>query len=147
MASKNKSDKKSTKSKNRAIPAKVAKKKIAPFFASKQGNITIGISHPTLGKVEITLTPEAASKLIISIAENSGKTEDEITTQQAAKILNVSRPFIIKQIERGALACRFIGTHRRLNRSEVEQYKAKMQGGQKKALKEMTQIGQELEMY
>lgn len=37
----------------------------------------------------------------------------ELTTVQAAKVLNVSRPHLIKQLEAGALARHMVGTHRR----------------------------------
>ena len=38
----------------------------------------------------------------------------EVTAQQAAEILGVSRPFLIRLIDEGKLACRMVGTHRRL---------------------------------
>lgn len=47
----------------------------------------------------------------------------ELTTVQAADILNVSRPHLIKQIEAGALPHHMVGTHRRLRLLDVLAYR------------------------
>ena len=38
----------------------------------------------------------------------------ELSTQEAAAFLNVSRPFVVKQIDEGRLPCRKVGRHRRI---------------------------------
>jgi excisionase family DNA binding protein len=38
----------------------------------------------------------------------------ELSTQDAAAFLNVSRPFVVKQIDEGRLPCRKVGRHRRI---------------------------------
>jgi excisionase family DNA binding protein len=38
----------------------------------------------------------------------------ELSTQDAAAFLNVSRPFVVKQIDEGRLRCRKVGRHRRI---------------------------------
>ena len=60
--------------------------------------------------------------------------EEELTTQQAADLLHVSRPFLIKLIEEGELACRKVGRHRRLRTEDVFAYKARMSEGRKAAV-------------
>src|SRR5690606_20453789 len=66
--------------------------------------------------------PPAALRLIgeLSAALSEGKPvtvmpmNQELTTVEAAHVLNVSRPFVIKEIEAGRLPCRMVGTHRRV---------------------------------
>lgn len=47
----------------------------------------------------------------------------ELTTVQAAEVLNVSRPHLIKQVKTGALPYHMVGTHRRLRLLDVLAYR------------------------
>lgn len=70
--------------------------------------------------------------------------DSELTTQEAADMLNVSRPFVIKQIEAGALPCRKVGRHRRVRLSDVMDFKRSMDEGRLKALEKLSEIDQDL---
>lgn len=68
----------------------------------------------------------------------------ELTTQQAADILNVSRPFLIGLLEAGEIDCRLVGTHRRITASSLMEYKQADDRRRREAADELTQLGQEM---
>lgn len=69
----------------------------------------------------------------------------QLTTQEAADLLNVSRPYLIKLIDRGEIPHEMVGTHRRLSLADVLKYKARRSEGRRAALKEMQDIAEDLE--
>ena len=68
----------------------------------------------------------------------------ELTTQQAAALLNVSRPFVIREIEAGRLKCRLINRHRRIEFEELMRYKEAQKQQSAGALKRLNDLSQEL---
>ncbi|OFP38030.1 hypothetical protein HMPREF2990_02045 [Corynebacterium sp. HMSC071B10] len=52
--------------------------------------------------------------------------EDEMTTQQVANLLGVSRPFVVKLIDEGRLTGHKVGTHRRVYTRDAVAYKDQM---------------------
>ena len=70
----------------------------------------------------------------------------ELTTQDAANYLNVSRPFLIKLIETGEIPCRLVGTHRRIAFSEVQKYSERRQQEAEDALQALADISGELKL-
>lgn len=70
----------------------------------------------------------------------------ELTTQQAADLLGVSRPHLIKLLENGVLAFHRTGKHRRLKFADLMQYKETRERASKQAMAELAQQAQELRM-
>ena len=68
----------------------------------------------------------------------------ELTTQQAAHLLNVSRPFLIEQLEKAVIPYRMVGTHRRIKFQDLLEYKLTMDRNRLSALEELSAIDQEL---
>lgn len=68
----------------------------------------------------------------------------EITTQQAADILNVSRPFVVTLLEERKLPYRKVGTHRRIRMADLVAFKRRDDEERRKVLAELTAEAQKL---
>ncbi|MNS92186.1 Helix-turn-helix domain protein [compost metagenome] len=72
--------------------------------------------------------------------------DSEISTQEAADILNISRPYLVKLIEDGAIPFKKVGTHRRLNLNDVIEYDLRMKKIRDKKLEELAKLAQEMNL-
>jgi excisionase family DNA binding protein len=104
-----------------------------------------GASHPVR-------VPVSALRLLVDVLTEIGEgnavsiipIHAELTTQQAAEILNVSRPFLIEQLEKGSIPYRKVGTHRRVLFKDLMEYKRTMDRNRLNALDELSAVDQEL---
>ena len=73
--------------------------------------------------------------------------DKELTTQQAADILNVSRPYFIKLLENGTIKFRKTGTHRKVLMQDLIEYRDKRAENRHANIEEMSKLSQELGLY
>lgn len=98
--------------------------------------------------------PEIAFRLLETILDEMAQghavalspVDQEVSTQKAADLLNVSRPHLIKLLEFGKLPFRKVGTHRRVLLADVLSYKARMDAEAERAYAELVEQAQELGM-
>lgn len=72
--------------------------------------------------------------------------ELDVTTQEAAMFLNVSRPYLVRLLEEGKIPFHKVGTHRRIRFEDVVQYKERRQQISLDALQQLADQAQELNM-
>lgn len=130
--------------------AKTAQRCImAALDHSRAASITVeseGGSQPA-----IQLPPQALrfiAQLLGAMSERRPITlmpsKQELSTVEAANYLNVSRPFVVKEIEAGRLKHRMVGSHRRIAFEDLLAYATLMRANQKAALKRMADDAREL---
>ena len=103
---------------------------------------------------EAVSLPRAAVELLAHILAEMGEgnavtlipVHAELTTQEAADILNVSRPFLVKLLESGEIPFRKVGTHRKVRFRHLMEYKARTDRASDAALEELAAQAQELGM-
>lgn len=71
----------------------------------------------------------------------------ELTTQQAADFLNVSRPYLIGLLEADKIPYRMVGTHRRIRFEDLREYRRRDDLKRRRAADELTQLSEELGLY
>ncbi|MEH1850926.1 MAG: helix-turn-helix domain-containing protein [Nostoc sp.] len=99
--------------------------------------------------------PEPIYQVLLQVvhAMASGKAisiipqQQELTTQQAAEFINVSRPYLIKLLEQGEIPHIKVGSHRRVRFDDLMNYKQQRDVKRDQLLTELTQMSQEAGFY
>jgi len=120
--------------------------------AYKAGEAHLQVFDPATKKpVDITLTL-AMSDLFIQLVRYIGSgdavtllpIQQMLTTQQAADLLDVSRLYLIKLIEKGDIAHSMVGRHRRVKAEDVFAYKSARAKARAEALDELISDSKDL---
>lgn len=97
--------------------------------------------------------PASALRLLLEVLTEIGQgnavsiipIHADLTTQEAADVLNVSRPFLVQLLEKGDMPFHKIGTHRRVRYQDVISYKKRVDTERRKALDELAAEAQVLD--
>jgi excisionase family DNA binding protein len=73
--------------------------------------------------------------------------QQEMTTQQAADFLNVSRPYLIKLLEQGEIPYIKVGAHRRVRFEDLKKYKEQRDQKRSQILQQLIEISEEAGLY
>lgn len=113
--------------------------------------VSISLVSDDEGQPPVEVPPPALrliAQLFAGLSEGKAVTvmpmDQELTTVEAANFLNVSRPFVIKEIEAGRLPFRMVGTHRRIEFSSLIEYRKRMREQQEQALQDLAELNHEL---
>lgn len=115
----------------------------------KAGPIRLRIVDNPSRKLEL---PSQAVQLLVRILEEMARgnavtlipVHAELTTQEAADLLNISRPSFIQLLDEGQIEFRKVGTHRRIRFESLMAYKRKADARRRAALNELAAYDQEL---
>ena len=122
--------------------------------------VVIGAGQPSQARLvgpdahEITIPPSLYAVLLEALrllTDGNGVSvlpaTAELTTQQAADLLNVSRPSVVKLLEDGAIPFHKAGSHRRISLQDLLIYKARRDDHARETLHELVTESQELDLY
>jgi len=106
-------------------------------------------------KGERIAIPESVFYVLARVAEVLARgdavtvvpTEQEITTQQAADLLNVSRQYLVRLLDEGNIPFTKTGKHRRVRMDDLLHFKAKRDEDRKSKLNELTSLSEEYGGY
>jgi len=120
---------------------------ISPAEAARLADELKGAATMTIGDETVTLTEEARSalsKILGCLA--AGQTVDAVpvaemlTTQQAANLLEISRPTLVKMLESGLIPYEQPGVHRRVSRAAIDEFIASRAAGRGAALDALAEM-------
>ncbi|WP_343530228.1 helix-turn-helix domain-containing protein [Yokenella regensburgei] len=94
----------------------------------------------------MTMLVEILGELAAGNAVQIVPVQAELTTQEAANILNVSRPHMVKLLEEGQLPFHKIGRHRRILFADLMKYKSKREHESLDAMQALADQAQDLGM-
>ena len=112
-----------------------------PFSVRRDGNLTEVDLPPALGQLVLDLLTHVSRGEMITFVPYGA----ELTTKEAADLLNVSRPFLVSLLKKGEIDFYKVGSHRRVRANDVLNYKAERDNVRGAELDRLQRLGQEFD--
>jgi excisionase family DNA binding protein len=134
-----------------ALVARESARALARKLGQSGDSMKVRVEEPG-GKGETVTIPKSAFRLFVAIlAEMANGNavriiphQAELTTQEAAELLNVSRPYLVRLLDGKRIPFHRVGTHRRILFKDVMAYKAQHRRARKDTLYRLSKLDQEL---
>ena len=131
--------------------AKETSRKLSKFHNADRVKLSIEGSND---KIDSFVLPGIVMQMLLDILSEFSKGnaigviphKAELSTQQAANLLNVSRPYLVKLLEEGKIGHTKVGTHRRVLVGDLLKYKDEVDTDRNKSLDALSDLSQELDM-
>ncbi len=133
--------------------ARESSRRLATHQLGRQSSVRIQLVDAG-AEAEPVAVPASALRLFLHLLEEMSQgnavtlipSHAELTTQQAADLLNVSRPYVVKLLEEGKIPFRTVGKYRRVRFDDLMAFKRKDDEARAKVLDQLTAEAQELGM-
>lgn len=103
---------------------------------------------------EAIVLPDTVFQLLQQVVHYVGegkmlyiRNEEVLTTQEAADMLHVSRPYLIKLLENGEIPFIKVGKHRRVSINDLLSFKKQLESEQDQAIADLARLSQDLGIY
>ena len=132
-----------------ALMARQSVRMLAPVLADADGNARVLVTGSHAEPVPI---PAAAARMLLTLLSEMADgnavslipQHADLTTQKAANLLNVSRPYLVRLLDEGKIPSHRTGTHRRVRLQDALAYKAEHRRLREAALDRLSDMDQEL---
>ena len=112
-----------------------------PFSVSRDGDVTEVELPPALGQLVLdVLTHVARGEMVTFVPYGA-----ELTTKEAADLLNVSRPFLVAMLEAGKIPFHKVGSLRRIRACDLLEFRRTRDVERAAELRELQRLGQEFD--
>ena len=134
-----------------AEEAKITSRALSKYVHNERLHLKIASNN---SESEDLILPGHAINLLLAMLTEMSKgnaitvmpIHAELSTQETAELLNVSRPHLVDLLEQGKIPFRKVGTHRRILANDVFDYKQRIDEARFKALDDLAAQAQELGM-
>jgi len=124
----------------RALSAAMTRQGLPLSVTNDGDQLSVELS-PALGQLVLDVLAHVARREMVTLVPYGAI----LSTKEAADILNVSRPFLVRLLEGGEIPFHRVGSHRRIRADDILAYKRQRDGERRDALEDLQRLGQEFD--